>query len=57
LSSTSGGLEVAAFHGRGAPHERRAPCRADPNSSVATFGPKTRREFLALWDAPGGVPG
>ncbi|MEA3014452.1 MAG: hypothetical protein QOD42_2997 [Sphingomonadales bacterium] len=23
----------------------------------AAFGPKTRREFLALWDARGGVPG
>jgi uncharacterized protein len=51
------GLDVAALHGRGALHERRAAYRADPNPSFATFGPRTRREFLALWDARGGVPG
>jgi predicted TIM-barrel fold metal-dependent hydrolase len=51
------GLDVAALHGRGALHARRAAYRADPNPSFATFGPKTRREFLALWDARGGVPG
>lgn len=50
-------IDVAALHGRGALHERRAAYRADPNPSFATFGPKTRREFLALWDARGGVPG
>ena len=51
------GLDVAALHGRGALAERRAAYRSDPNPSFATFGPKSRREFLALWDARGGRPG
>lgn len=50
-------IDVAALHGRGMLAERRAAYRADPNPSFATFGPKTRREFLALWDARGGIPG
>ena len=50
-------IDVAALHGRGALAERRAAYRADPNPRFATFGPKNRREFLALWDARGGVPG
>ncbi len=50
-------LDVAALHDRGALAERRAAYRERPNPSFATFGPKSRREFLALWDARGGVPG
>ncbi|QLC25843.1 amidohydrolase [Parasphingopyxis algicola] len=37
--------------------ERRADYRADPNPSFATYGPKTRREFMANWAAHGGRPG
>jgi predicted TIM-barrel fold metal-dependent hydrolase len=51
------GLDVASLHGRGALHERRAAYRERRNPSFATYGPKSRREFLALWDARGGVPG
>ena len=51
------GIDVAALHGRGRLAERRAEYRDEPNPSFATFGPKSRREFLALWDARGGVPG
>ena len=43
--------------GTGRLQERRAAYRAEPNPSFATFGPKSRREFLALWDARAGVPG
>lgn len=50
-------LDVAALHERGTLAERRIPYRARPNPSFATYGPKTRREFLALWDARGGRPG
>jgi uncharacterized protein len=51
------GLDVASLHGRGTLHERRAAYRERRNPSFATYGPKSRREFLALWDARGGVPG
>jgi len=51
------GIDVASLHGRGSLAARRAAYRADPNPSFATYGPKTRRDFLALWDARGGVPG
>ncbi len=51
------GIDVAALHNRGALAARRAARRAEPNPSFATFGPKSRREFLALWDARGGRPG
>lgn len=51
------GIDVAALHGTGELERRRAAYRADPNPSFATFGPKTRREFLALWEARQGVPG
>ena len=51
------GIDVASLHGRGSLAQRRAAYRADPNPSFATYGPKTRRDFLALWDARGGVPG
>ncbi len=50
-------IDVAALHNRGVLAGRRADYRANPNPSFATFGPKNRREFLALWDARGGVPG
>ena len=36
---------------------RRAAHRADANPSFATYGPRTRRDFLALWEAHGGRPG
>ena len=50
-------IDVAALHGRGALAGRRAAYREHPNPSFATYGPKSRREFLALWDARGGRPG
>ena len=50
-------IDVAALHGRGTLHARRAAYRERRNPSFATYGPKTRREFLALWDARGGIPG
>ena len=37
--------------------ERRAEYRAEANPSFATYGPKTRREFMANWAAHGGRPG
>lgn len=51
------GLDVAALKRPGALAARRAAYRAEPNPSFATFGPKSRRDFLALWDARGGRPG
>ncbi len=51
------GIDVAALHGRGELAARRAAYRERPNPSFATYGPKSRREFLALWDARGGRPG
>jgi len=51
------GIDVAALHRRGTLAERRAAYRADPNPSFRTYGPQSRREFLALWDARGGRPG
>ena len=51
------GIDVAALHGRGALAERRSAYRAEPNPSFATFGPRSRRDFLALWEARCGVPG
>ncbi len=50
-------IDVAALHRRGELHERRLAYRAEPNPSFATYGPSTRRDFLALWRARGGVPG
>ncbi len=50
------GIDVAAVR-RGALDARRADYREEANPSFATFGPKSRREFLALWDARGGRPG
>lgn len=37
--------------------ERRTAHRAEANPSFATYGPKTRREFMANWAAHGGRPG
>lgn len=51
------GIDVATLHGRGELHRRRAEYGAAPNPSFATYGPKSRRDFLALWDARGGRPG
>lgn len=50
------GLDVAAIRS-GPLEERRAAHRAEANPSFATYGPKTRRDFLALWEAHGGRPG
>ena len=51
------GLDVSALRKTGNLEARREAYREEPNPSFATFGPKTRREFLALWDARGGIPG
>jgi uncharacterized protein len=51
------GLDAAALRKSGTLQARREAYRAEPNPSFATFGPRTRRQFLALWDARGGVPG
>ena len=59
LAASSGAgelVDVAAVR-TGDLDRRRAAYRADANPSFATFGPKSRREFLALWDARGGRPG
>lgn len=37
--------------------QRRAAYRETPNPSFQTFGPRTRREFLAMWKANGSRPG
>lgn len=50
-------IDVAKLHGKGELARRRAAYRGDPNPSFATFGPKTRRDFLALWRERAGVPG
>lgn len=50
-------IDVAALHRRGDLHARRAAYRAEPNPSFATYGPTTQRDFFALWNAQGGVPG
>ena len=50
------GIDVGALR-QGSLDRRRATYRQEPNPSFATFGPKSRREFLALWDARGGRPG
>ena len=51
------GIDVAALHGKGELARRRAAYRADPNPGFATFGPRNRRDFLALWRERRGVPG
>ncbi len=37
--------------------EQRVAAREAPNPHFLTYGPRTRREFLALWRANGGRPG
>jgi hypothetical protein len=51
------GIDVAALSKRGELARRRADYRAEPNPSFAAFGPKTRRDFLSLWQERGGRPG
>jgi len=50
-------IDVERLKGQGELEERRTAYRADPNPSYQTFGPKSRREFLALWEQHGGRPG
>ena len=50
------GLDVAAIHA-GALGETRTAYRVAPNPSFRTFGPETRRQFLALHREHGGRPG
>lgn len=50
------GIDIAAIRA-GRLDECRAAYRERPNPSFATFGPRNRREFLALWEARGGRPG
>jgi predicted TIM-barrel fold metal-dependent hydrolase len=49
------GLDVAAIRGDRLGHGR-AEYRAAPNPSYRTFGPTTRRQFLALHEEHGGLP-
>lgn len=51
------GLDPAVIASNSALPERRAIHRADRNPSFATYGPQSRREFLALWESHGGRPG
>jgi hypothetical protein len=62
------GINAARIHGLDIPSlqkaaaadamgVKRAHYRRDPNPSFATFGPKTRRDFMALWRAREGRPG
>lgn len=51
------GIDVPAVTVTGELAERRAAYRAEPNPSFQTYGPKNRREVLALWNAHGGRPG
>lgn len=51
------GIDVAGLHDVGELAERRADYRQEPNPSFETFGPRNRRDFLALWDAHGQRPG
>jgi hypothetical protein len=50
------GLDLAAIR-TAALDETRTAYRADPNPSFRTFGPETRRQFLALHGEHGGRPG
>ena len=50
------GLDVAALKGAGLA-QARASYREAPNPSFRTFGPTSRRQFLALRDEHGGLPG
>jgi predicted TIM-barrel fold metal-dependent hydrolase len=50
------GLDVPALR-TSALQSTRREYRAAPNPSFATYGPTTRRDFLALYRAEGGRPG
>lgn len=51
------GLDVPALSETNQLRERRAERREEANPSFATYGPKSRREFLANWHAHEGRPG
>jgi hypothetical protein len=51
------GLDVEALTARTGLTESRAAYRTHANPSFATYGPKTRRDFMANWRAHGGRPG
>ncbi len=51
------GIDVEAIRGDSGLEAQRMAHRDEANPSFATYGPKTRREFLALWEAHGGRPG
>lgn len=50
------GLDLSAIGG-GKLSDRRSEYRRDPNPSFRSFGPETRRQFLALHREHGGRPG
>ena len=50
------GLDLPAIRS-GALSERRSEYRREPNPSYRSFGPETRRQFLALHSEHGGRPG
>lgn len=51
------GLEPEAIAAASSLPAARAAHRAEGNPSFATYGPRTRRDFLALHEAHGGRPG
>lgn len=51
------GLDIAALSQPTSLIERRAARRGEHNPSFATYGPRTRRDFLANWRAHQGRPG
>lgn len=51
------GLDVDKLSKRGRLEENRADRREQQNPSFATYGPKTRRDFMSLWQEHRGRPG
>ena len=51
------GLDVERLSKREQLNENRAQRREHQNPSFATYGPKTRRDFMALWQEHRGRPG
>ena len=51
------GLDVAKIAQHSSLDEHRAERRAENNPSFATYGPKTRRDFLSMWREHEGRPG
>ncbi|WFL76450.1 amidohydrolase family protein [Altererythrobacter arenosus] len=51
------GLDVARLSARNGLTDRRLERRERQNPSFATYGPKTRRDFMALWQEYRGRPG